>query len=215
MIKRRSNISLFFRSGLLFIVLLTVAIAGCKKETPPPAAVTPLPEKTVPAAPGNAAPVKPIQSAPSSVRKVAPPTLAQRPVQPQVSTAKRLVPPGAVSLDFTKRRDPFKPFIQAPAQQQVVGKRSKSGTRDPLPIQKFDTEKFRVSGIITGLKENSALVIDPAGKGHIVKAGMPFGSNDGHVKKITSTSVEVEESFRDDSGRVKKRLVKLTLLRKK
>lgn len=212
---KRTKIPLFSQSGLLVILFLTIAISGCKKEAPPPAPVRPLPKKTVQTVPGTAVPVaatKPLQAALSSARKVTPTAPAQNPVQKQISTARLPTTPAAVSLDFTSKRDPFKPFVQMPA-KPAGG--AKNRTRDPLPIQKFDTEKFRVSGIITGLKENSALVIDPSGKGHIVKAGMPFGANDGRVKRITSTAIEVEESFMDDFGRVKKRLVKLTLLRKK
>ena len=213
--KRRSKISLLSWSGLLFILLMIAAISGCKKEAPPPALVTPLPKKTAPALPAGVAPtasVKPIQAAPSTARKAVSLKTAQNPVQSQVSTAKQLLPPEKVGLDFTGRRDPFKPYVQMPSQKSS-GRKGK--TRDPLPIQSFDTEKFRVSGIITGLKENSALVIDPTGKGHIVKAGMPFGNNDGHVKRITSTAIEIEESFTDDNGRDRKRLVKLVLIRKK
>ncbi|PKN15948.1 MAG: pilus assembly protein PilP [Deltaproteobacteria bacterium HGW-Deltaproteobacteria-23] len=218
MIKRSSKISSVLRCGLL-IFLLSIAIPGCKKEAPPPAAapVKPLPAKTAPAAPGAVTattPVKPLQAAPSSARKAAAPTpaSAQKAVQNQISTAKLPTAAAAVNLDFTSKRDPFKPFVQTPPKQSAG---AKSRTRDPLPIQKFDTEKFRVSGIITGIKENSALVIDPGGKGHIVKEGMPFGANDGRVKRVTNTTVEVEESFSDDFGKVRKRLVKLTLLRKK
>jgi len=193
-------------------------MSGCKKETPPPPPqATPLPAKTE-----QGAPQKPVQSAVSSARGNA----AKSPVQKQLSTAKQaahkqitssrlLVRPVAPSLDFTNKRDPFKPFAQMPAQQPLQTKSSKIQTRDPLPIQSFDTEKFRVSGIVTGLKENSALVIDPKGKGYVVRSGMPIGNNDGYVKNITDSTVTVEESFRDDNGRVRKRLVKLTLLRKK
>lgn len=202
------------RAGLL-IVLLSAAIPGCKKEAPPAAPVKPLPKKAVQAAPGAAAPqaaAKPLQAAPSSARKAGQAVSGGDSVQKQMSTAKLPAKPAATSLDFTGKRDPFKPFVQAPVRQSSGLKHK---TRDPLPIQRFDTEKFRVSGIITGLKENSALVIDPGGKGHVVKAGMPFGANDGRVKRITSTAVEVEESFMDDFGKVKKRVVKLTLIRKK
>lgn len=215
MLIRRSKIALFSRGGLLLVLVLAVAMPGCKKEAPPPAPVKPLPQKTVQATPGIVAPaaaVKPLHTAPTSARKAAPTAAAQKAVQKQLSTAKLPTTAGAVSLDFSNKRDPFKPFVQAPPKRQIGGK---TITADPLPIQRYDTEKFRVSGIITGIKENSALVIDPGGKGHIVKAGMPFGTNDGRVKRITSTTVEVEESFMDDLGRVKKRLVKLTLLRKK
>jgi len=165
--------------------------------------------------------VKPVQPAVSSARGSA----AKSPVQKQLSTSKQAVQkqlsssrlpvrPAAPSLDFTNKRDPFRPFAQMPV-QQALPKSAKIRIRDPLPIQSFDTEKFRVSGIVTGLKENSALVIDPKGKGYVVRAGMPIGNNDGHVKSISDSTVTVEESFSDDNGRVRKRLVKLTLLRKK
>ena len=52
-------------------------------------------------------------------------------------------------------------------------------------------------------------------KGYVIKEGMQIGSNEGLVKKVTNSTVEVEESFRDDNGRVRKRLVKLPLIRKK
>ncbi len=199
------------RGWLLFMLLLAVAAPGCKKKEPPPAPqVMPLPRKPGPAQ--TAAPAKAIQARTSTARK---PVVAT-PVQKQMSTATRLQTPGAVSLDFTNRRDPFKPFMQMPAAQQPgAGRVGRSRVKDPLPIQTFDTEKFRVSGIITGLKENSALVIDPSGKGYVVKEGMQIGNNDGHVKRVTNSTVEVEETFRDDGGRVRKRLVKLTLIRKK
>jgi type IV pilus assembly protein PilP len=216
MIKRRSKTSFFPRGGLLFILLLTAAMPGCKKETPPPPPqATPLPKKpgppaAVPVAP--AAAVKPLQTAPSSARKKP----INAPVQNQISSAKRTALPGAVNLDFSNRRDPFKPFVQAPAPQQpAAGRSSKGRGHDPLPIQSFDTEKFRISGIVTGLKENTALVIDPNGKGYVVKQGMQIGNNDGYIKRITNSTVEVEESFRDDNNKVRKRVVKLTLLRKK
>ncbi len=215
MIKRRSNLSSFLRCGLLFIVLLAIILPGCKKETPPlrPPQTKPLPPKTQQGAGVNAVvPIKPLQPALSSARKSAAKSL----VQSQVSTSKRLKPAGSVDLDFTSRRDPFKPFAQAPTPQSAsAGKSGKIRIKDQLPIQSFDTEKFKVSGIVTGLKANSALVIDPSGKGYVVKEGMQIGNNDGYVKKITDTVVEVEESFRDDNGRVRKRLVKLMLLRKK
>jgi len=214
MTKRRSNLSFFSRGGLLFIVFVAIAIPGCKKKTPPPPPQsTPLPKKTEQAATvTSAAPVKPVQAALSSARKSPIKSL----VQNQMSTAKRFTQPASVNLDFSSRRDPFKPFMQKQAPTQaVVSKTAKSRVRDPLPIQSFETEKFKVSGIVTGLKENSALVIDPNGKGYVVKEGMLIGNNDGRVKRVSNSTVEIEESFRDDNGRVRKRLVKLTLLRKK
>lgn len=208
MTKRRSNICLLTRGWLLF-ALLVAAVPGCKKKEapPPPPQVAPLPKKAQPPSPANA-----VQAKVSSAKKPA----GAVPVQKQLSSVSRQQTPGAASLDFTNRRDPFRPFVQVPStQQSAAAKVSKSRVKDPLPIQSIDTEKFRVTGIITGVKQNSALVVDPAGKGYVVKEGMPLGNNDGYVKRVTNSTVEVEETFKDDSGRTRKRLVKLVLIRKK
>jgi type IV pilus assembly protein PilP len=205
MIKRRNSNRLSSRGCLFLFAITTVIMPGCKKQAPPPPQATPLPQKTVSAPP---APAKPVMANSSAAKSA---------IQKQLSTVKKPIPLGAVSLDFASKRDPFKPFIPAPAAPQAAsaGKASKVIQRDALPIQSFDTEKFRITGIITGIKENSALVMDPNGKGYVVKEGMSIGNNDGRVRKVTASSVEVEESFRDDSGKVRKRIVKLTLLRKK
>ncbi len=205
MIKRRNSIRLISRGWLILFAIMAIAMPGCKKKAPlPPPQATPLPKKTT-AAPS--VPVKPV---------MANNTAGKPALQKQISSSKRLLPPGAVSLDFTNRRDPFRPFIQVPSSKQdASGKPSKGRLRDALPIQSFDTEKFRITGIITGVKENSALVMDPTGKGYVIKEGMQIGNNDGRVKKVTPNSIEVEESFKDDNGKARKRIVKLTLLRKK
>jgi len=222
MLKRKAKLNRFFWGGWGVIALFAAILPGCKEKPAPPAQkeVLPMPKKPVQqkmTSVGKAA-AQPGQPQPASVNKgapavVTPPVTAAAAVQKQVSTAKPALPPGGVSLDFTNRRDPFRPYVQAPIPH--ANAKSLKPVRDLLPIQSFDTEKFRVSGIITGIRENSALVIDPNGKGYVVREGMLIGSNDGRVKRITNTAVEVEESFRDDNGRVKKRLVKLALTRKK
>ncbi len=200
-------------------VLLTFSIQGCKEKPValPPAKVAPMPKKQVQqklsSAKQQASTVTQLQVA-GQQRMVGPAAVAAgMAVQRQASSAKMPSYSASVTLNFANRRDPFKPFIQAPSPQAPVSKSVKK-VKDLLPIQSYDTEKFRVSGIITGVRQNSALVIDPKGKGYVVREGMLIGSNDGRVKRITNSSVEVEESFRDDSGKVKKRVVKLSLIRK-
>jgi type IV pilus assembly protein PilP len=137
---------------------------------------------------------------------------AHPPVQKQQSTVKateNLAP----TSDFSNRKDPFKPFV-AP-QAQVARPIASAKAADLLPIQSYDLGKFKVAGIIVGLKENRALVIDPAGKGYVLKQGMLIGDNDGRISRITATTVEVVENYRDDNGRIRKRTVKLTLPQKK
>ena len=134
------------------------------------------------------------------------------PVQKQQSTVKateNLAP----TSDFSNRKDPFKPFV-AP-QAQAARPIASAKAADLLPIQSYDLSKFKVAGIIVGLKENRALVIDPTGKGYVLKQGMLIGDNDGRISRITATTVEVVENYRDDNGRISKRTVKLTLPQKK
>ena len=105
----------------------------------------------------------------------------------------------------------FAPIAAAPAKTEQPGKPAS----DLLPIQSFEVSKFKVSGIIAGLKENRALLIDPNGKGYVVQQGMLIGSNNGRIIKITAASVEVLESFKEDNGRVRKRKIVLTLAKKR
>jgi type IV pilus assembly protein PilP len=171
---------------LIMVVLIGGLLLpeGCKRDGQPP---SPSPAKTVPAV--NVLP----------------------PVQKQPSSAK----PGetlAPSLGFNNRKDPFKPFI-AP-QAQVAKPGGKISNKELLPIQSYELSKFKVAGIIVGLKENRALVIDPAGKGYVLKQGMLIGSNDGRISRITSTTIEVVETY-NDNGRIRKRTSKLSLPQKK
>lgn len=170
---------------LLLIVTGLLMTGGCNKE-----------EKSSPAPPVHKA-----------TEKILPP-----PLQNQHSSVS--VPATtSTSLDFANRKDPFKPFVAAkPQPERGVGSLRSA---DLLPIQSYEVSKFKVVGIIVGLKENRALVIDPAGKGYVVKQGMLIGDNDGRISGITSTTIEVLEKYRDETGRIKSRTVKLTLPQKK
>jgi type IV pilus assembly protein PilP len=134
------------------------------------------------------------------------------PVQKQQSSA-NVSTQTMPSLDFANRKDPFKAFVVAKSQPERQARSARSG--ELLPIQSYEVEKFKISGIIVGLKENRALVLDPLGKGYVVKQGMLIGDNDGRITKITATTIEVFEKYRDENGRIKSRTVKLTLPQKK
>jgi type IV pilus assembly protein PilP len=132
-------------------------------------------------------------------------------VQQQLSSAAAAKP----QLDFRTRTDPFKPFAVVVAPAKTEQQKASRPAVDLLPIQSFEVSKFKVAGIIAGLKENRALLIDPNGKGYVVQEGMLIGSNDGRITRITASSVEVDERFREDSGRVRKRKIVLTLAKKR
>jgi type IV pilus assembly protein PilP len=184
-----------------------MAVAGCtKEEKPQPPAPQPPAQKAPPS------PQKQLSSAKPAVAAGQPsaPGVAAG-VQRQLSSARPAAPTGPV-FDFTGKRDPFKPFVEV---QQAAKAAPVLRPRDVLPIQSFDVEKFRVIGIITGMAENRAMIVDPSGKGYVVKSGMEIGTNEGRISRITATSVEVIERFRDDNGRLQQRTVKLTLSKKK
>ena len=173
--------------SLFLASLLVVALVfpGCKKKVQPP----PPP------------PPKPAAKVPLPVQKQSTSATARIAVQP---------------LDFSTKKDPFKPFLGEPAAPQAKAKpTAMANTEDLLPIQRFDVNKFKVSGVIAGLKENTALIIDPEGRGYVVREGMLIGNSDGRISRITSSSIEVVEHYRDDRNHNRKRTIMLTLPKKK
>jgi len=145
-----------------------------------------------------------------------PPPQVQQPVkapavvQPQASSA--TAPPVAgTQMSFSNQKDPFKPIITDSKKATSV-KRNRLG--QALPILNYEVSQFKVSGIIVGLKQNSALIIDPTGKPYVVKAGMEIGRNDGRITKIAPSYIEVFEKFRDDNGKLIKKTIRLTLPKK-
>lgn len=179
----------------LLLFLPALLMPGCKKkQEEKPAPVT----HAMPAKPSQAQAPKP-----------------NAPVQRQVSSALKIAQP-ATQLDFKNRTDPFKPYVIAePLLPKAETPMARREMGDVLPIQSYDLNKFRVAGIITGLKENKALVIDPTGKGYVVQQGMPLGNNDGRITRITANAVEVTETFKEGRGHLKKRKIALTLAKKR
>lgn len=117
-------------------------------------------------------------------------------------------------VDFSSKKDPFKPYIIQPV-SKVKRESGKKANSNALPIQSYDVNKFRLEGIIAGLNENRALIVDPLRKGYVVKVGMSIGNNNGRITRISGNSVEVLEQFRDDDGQLRKRTVRLVLPHKK
>ena len=180
------------RNNSAALILLFVALsAGCKKkeEVPAPPQATP-PQAT--------------------------PAPQAAPVQKQLSS----VTGTGGAADFSKKTDPFK--SQAPVVTPPTANGGQAGappvgqpSGDLLPIQSFEVAKFKLAGIIAGLRENRALLIDPNGKGYVVQVGMQIGNANGRITKITSSTVVVVERFRETGGRTKSRTVVLTLAKKR
>lgn len=129
-------------------------------------------------------------------------------VQQQLSSAKT-DKDSVATVDFTTKKDPFKAYVSI---KGPAAKRNRFG--QIIPILNYDLTQFTVKGIIVGLKENSALVLDPTGKPYVVKVGMEIGRNEGKITRITPTYIEVFEQYRDETGKLKKNTTKLLLPKK-
>ncbi len=164
-----------------------IGFSGCKKEQPPAAP---------PAQPPKAEVIQP------------------KPVQKPVSSALRLAPPPTNQFDFSSKKDPFKPVVMVKAAPVQSEESAKKALRESLPIHSLDVNQFKLIGVITGGKENRAMVTDTGGKGYVLKVGMTIGKNNGKVVSITNSGVDVLEQFKDENGRVRKENIKLTLPKK-
>lgn len=175
----------------LTTLMLAAFFTGCKKKEQQPSAP------------------------PSSVAVLKPAPQQPKPVQKPVSSALRLVPPAAGNqFDFSNKKDPFKPFAVVKAAPSVSPESKRKALQDALPIHSFDVGQFKLIGIVTGGKENKAMVTDPNGKGYVLRVGMTIGKSDGRITAITNNGVDVIEQFRDDNGRVRKENIRITLPRK-
>lgn len=171
-------------AGLLIVALLTL---GCQKKESPPASPPP------------------VKAAVTQVKPV------QKPLQKQLSSAIKPSPATINQFDFSSKKDPFKPFVVVKAGPVATAENSKKAA---LPIHSFDVSQFRLIGVVTGGKAGKAMVVDPNGKGYVLKVGMTVGKNDGRVTEISINGVEILEQFKDDSGRVRRERFKITLPRK-
>jgi type IV pilus assembly protein PilP len=168
---------------------IAVISSGCSKKDMNPTAVQPVPVSIAPQ------PAKPVQ-------------------KPVSSSTKTTNQSAGNQFDFSNKKDPFKPLVIGKAVKTPTADDLKKAIQDGLPIHSVDVSQFRMIGIVTGGKENQAMVIDPSGKGYVLKTGMTIGKNDGRITSITASGVEVLEQFKDDNGRVRKENIRITLPRK-
>lgn len=170
--------------GMLLALVCLVGLVGCKQEQAPP----PPPPAKAPQQP------KPV-------------------VQKQISTV-ALPPAQTNQLDFSTKKDPFKPFIAVKAATPAELVRQKADLKPVLPIHSFDVSQFRLIGAVSDPKGNKAMVVDPAGKGYVLRLGMTIGKNEGKITRIDTSGVEVVEQFRDENNKVRKETIRIPLLRK-
>jgi type IV pilus assembly protein PilP len=114
----------------------------------------------------------------------------------------------------SNKKDPFKPFVVVKVESKRSFDSINKTQHDSLPIHSFDVNQFKLIGIVSGGRENKAMVTDPGGKGYVLKVGMSIGKNNGKIVAINSNGVDVVEQFKDEGGKTRRETIKLTLPRK-
>lgn len=173
-------------SGLKGLLLASLVLIplGCTEKQTPP---------PPPPAPKAVTPVTVVQKAVSSVK----------------------MPPAQVNqLDFSTKKDPFKPFISVKSITPAELAKQKRELKPTLPLHSFDVSQFRLIGTVVDSKGNKAMVVDPSQKGYVLKVGMTIGKNEGKIVRIDPNGVDVVEQFRDDNNKVRKETIRIPLLRK-
>lgn len=91
------------------------------------------------------------------------------------------------------KRDPFRSYLSDKAQKNRESK-------DPL--LNYDLSKFTLSGILWGISNPKAIVVDGDGHGHVISRGTRIGRNKGQVIRIIKDEVVVSEEYRDPLGKL-------------
>lgn len=91
------------------------------------------------------------------------------------------------------KRDPFRSYLSDKA-----GKNRES--KDPL--LNYDLTKFTLTGVLWGISNPKAIVVDGDGHGHVISRGTRIGRNKGQVIRILKDEVVVSEEYRDPLGKL-------------
>ena len=91
------------------------------------------------------------------------------------------------------KRDPFASFVSRQAVASAVAP-------DAPPLQRWDADKFALTGVIWSVDVPRALLVDPEGIGHVVRLGTYVGRNWGKVTAILEDGIVVTEEYRTLDG---------------
>ena len=100
-------------------------------------------------------------------------------------------PPKPGAEDYTLEnslniRDPFR---------RAMPRASLAQDDNGNDLEKYEIDKFKLVGVITGPKRHKALLTTPSGKMHVVSESMRIGNRRGVIKKIAPGTITVEEKL--------------------
>lgn len=126
--------------------------------------------------------------------------------EPPASDAAATSPPASATVGVSKndfqsflepfiydtkgRRDPFRPYVEmrAPEEGEMQG--------PLLPLQRYDIDDIKLTGIIWDVRNPKALFIDPGKQTHILGRDDRIGRNNGYIAVIREGEVVVVEAQR-------------------
>ena len=94
------------------------------------------------------------------------------------------------------KRDPFRSFLSFSSDSSIFDDLPRT------PLQRYDVEQYRLTGIIYNVGRPRALVEDPEGVGHVMELGTYIGRNWGKVSQISSEKVTITEEYKTRDGQL-------------
>lgn len=171
-------------AGMLMSLMAAMAVL-LSGCTESPKAPTPAPGPAAPKAqPQPITPIQPKPEAPKAEEKPAP----------------------AYSYNPGGRRDPFKPLISREEKKAKVA--------DRPPLERYNISEFKLTGIVWGGFGYNAMLEGPDGKGYFVRVGTIMGPNRGVIKKITKSSIVIEEKYKTYTGQTQHKEIIVDLRKK-
>ena len=174
-----------FAIASTFIIIFIIAIFAFAAEV----------KNTLPAAVTPHAPVNVTPAATS--KQIQQPQVPAVNVAPAATTPIQQPPPASTSIDNysynpSEKPDPFRPFVvvvDVAAKQQIVKKAEES----MFPLQRAETERYRVVGIAGDKDHRVAIAEDAKKKFYPLFIGTHIGLYNGKVIEIMADRVIVEE----------------------
>lgn len=109
--------------------------------------------------------------------------------------------PGFV-YDPAGKRDPFRPFDFSP---------QRSEREDLSPLERYEIGQLKLTAVLDGFDEPTAVVENAAGRGFTVKRGTRIGPNQGVIAEILKDKLVIVETTTDFTGATKSRTIELLI----
>jgi len=104
------------------------------------------------------------------------------------------------------RRDPFAPIISKKEKPNAQG--------DRPPLERYNLDEFKLTGIVWGGFGYNAMLEGPDGKGYFIRVGTILGPNRGVVRRITLSTIVVEEKYKNLAGETERKEIVIELRKK-